>query len=360
MPSKALRILIAPTAFKGTLSPRQAAEAMASGVRRVRPDAQLKLLPVSDGGDGFLECLSTDAALHWRNVTGPLGAMVSAPFALHGDGHAVIESARCCGLTLVPPDTLDPFRATSRGVGELLLAAGKMGAVRASVGLGGSATNDGAAGALQALGFRLLDETGSELEAGGGSLRRLARVVPPERADWPAITCACDVENPLLGPNGCTAVYGPQKGVHTEDQREALEQGLARLASFTAFPADTPKAGAAGGLAFGLAAFADAQLVAGSDFVLSHLRFDERLRECDLLITGEGKLDGQTLQGKIVGEVIQRARRGGVGAFAICGVLGPGWEPLRELLSGPPVETRELQRAAQGVADAAASLAGNW
>ncbi|MEP0767066.1 MAG: glycerate kinase [Fimbriimonadia bacterium] len=357
---QSLRVLVAPTAFKGTLSPRQAAEAIASGIRRTRPHAHIVLLPVADGGDGFLECLSAEATLHWNEVTGPLGEQISAPFALHSDGTAIIESARCCGVTLVPAGSLDPMRATSRGVGELLREARAVGASRALVGLGGSATNDGGAGALQGLGFLLLDDAGTELGPGGRSLGRLARVVPPKRVDWPEIVCACDVENPLLGPSGCTAVYGPQKGVRTPEQSELLEAGLARLASLADFSPDTPRAGAAGGLAFGLAAFAGAKLLAGSELVLERLRFDERLAECDLVITGEGKLDDQTAQGKVVGEVLKRARRAGVRLYAVCGVLGPGWEPLKDLLTADPLETRQPQNAAQGVEDAAAALAERW
>lgn len=355
-----LRVLVVPTAFKGTLSPRQAAEAVAAGVRRTRPDAQLRLLPVADGGDGFLDCLSADAELRYCRVTGPLGDPASAPFGLRTDGTAILESARCCGITLLPPNALDPMHATSRGVGEMLLEAKAAGASRALVGLGGSATNDGGAGALQGLGFRLLDDAGVDLEPGGGSLGSLRRVVPPERAGWPEVVCACDVENPLLGPNGCTVVYGPQKGVRTEAQREALEAGLARLASFAMLSADTPRSGAAGGLAFGLAAFAGARLVPGSELVLEELRFDSRLVECDLLVTGEGKLDGQTLQGKVVGEVIRRAQRAGVPCYAICGVLGTGWEPLRGLLAADPIETRQPENPARGLEDAAASLAERW
>ncbi|GMV35903.1 MAG: glycerate kinase [Fimbriimonadales bacterium] len=360
MPPQALRILVAPTAFKGTLSARQAAEAMASGIHLARPEVEITVLPVADGGDGFLECLSPGATVHWRDVTGPLGEQIPAPFALHGDGTAIIESALCCGITLLTPDALDPMRATSRGVGELLHQARAAGAARALVGLGGSATNDGGAGALQGLGFRLLNDSGAELEPGGGPLQRLARVLPPQRADWPEIFCACDVENPLLGPNGCTAVYGPQKGVRTQVQRAALEAGLSRLASLTTFPPDTPKAGAAGGLAFGLAAFAGAKLVAGSRLVLDRLRFDERLAECDVLVTGEGKLDGQTLQGKIVGEVLGRANRAGVRSYAVCGLLGSGWEPLRDLLAADPLETRQAHDAAEAVSKLAASLAECW
>jgi len=196
-----------------------------------------------------------------------------------------------------------------------------------------------------------------ELGPGGGELIRLSKVLPPERPQWPEMVCACDVTNPLLGPRGATAIYGPQKGVVSEEQQSRLERGLERLAGLADLSPDSPMVGAAGGLAYGLAAFCGARLEPGASLVLQEQGFDRLLASADLVITGEGRLDSQTVSGKAIGELLRRARSTGVPVYAVCGVLGAGWEEVRDLLAAPPVEAGHPERAFEAVAHAAERLA---
>jgi glycerate kinase len=356
----AARILVSPTAFKGTLSPREAAERIGEGLRHVLPSAAITILPVADGGDGFLECLAGDTPLSWVTVSGPLGAPVEASFALRPDGAAVIEMARASGLALLSPGSLDPLRATTRGSGELIRAAAAAGATSVLLGLGGSATNDGGAGCLSALGFRFLDAAGKPIAEGGGGLSDVVQVIPAASHDWPQIRCACDVTNPLLGPHGATAVFGPQKGVGPGAMSARLEEGLRRLASLgPPGLAEAPMTGAAGGLSFGLAAFAGAKLERGSHLVLAELGFERQLGGHDVLVTGEGKLDGQTAHGKVAGEVLLRGSRAGLRCYALCGVLGEGWRELSAQLAADPVAVSQPDpsKAGEALSRAAAALA---
>ena len=328
-----MKVVIAPDSFKGSLSAPDAAEAIANGVRRVLPDAQLVLLPIADGGEGTLDALirATGGTTIAQDVTGPLSEPVSARWGLLGDGEtAVIELAEAAGLTQVPPERRDPKITTTQGIGEFLLAASRNPQVqRVIVGLGGSATNDGGAGLLTALGVAFHDASGDPLPAGGASLANLARVETRSLRLDPAtveLLIACDVDNPLTGPRGASAIFGPQKGA-TPGDVSLLDAALAHYAAMlpNGQPfADVPGAGAAGGTAFGLLwLFQNATLRPGIDLVLDAIGFDTHLRGADLVLTGEGRLDGQTLGGKALAGIARRAKAAGVPVGALVGGLSP-------------------------------------
>lgn len=323
-------ILIAPTAFKGTLTARQAAESMAEGARealsRMRGSAPgIRTLPLADGGNGLLEALEAEAGgkAHGVRVAGPLGSSVSARY-LHQDERVVVETAEACGLHLVPHPLLDPMRATSRGVGELLLAAARAAEdLPLVVGLGGSATVDAGAGMAQALGWSLLDDTGHPIPPGGAGLTRLAAVDPPAELPFAAPIVLADVENPLLGGNGAAAVYGPQKGAN-RSQVEQLERGLRRWADIVRrdlgrVVASLEGAGAAGGLGAAFAALFDAPPRPGAPWVLDAVGFDALLAEASVVVTGEGAWDEQSSMGKATGEVVRRAAVAGVPVLLVTG-----------------------------------------
>ena len=335
-----MRVVIAPDKFKGSLTALEAAEAMARGLSRVDPSAEIDRVPMADGGEGTVAALvaATGGSYRTVTVTGPLGDPVVASFGLLGDGRtAVLEMASASGLWLVPPGLRDPLRATTRGTGQLLLAALEAGARRVIVGIGGSATNDGGAGLGQALGFRLLDTHGRELEPGGGELDRLARI---ERTDQVAvlgsatIAVACDVTNPLCGPQGASAVYGPQKGA-TPEVVERLDRNLGHFADIVARDLDVavrdiPGSGAAGGLGGGLVAFAGGRLEGGVNLVIEAVNLRERLHAADLCLTGEGALDGQSAFGKTAVGVARLAHSLRCPTLAIAGSIGPGAEAVLE------------------------------
>ncbi|MBI4348944.1 MAG: glycerate kinase [Elusimicrobia bacterium] len=323
------RVLVAPNAFKGTLSARDAARAMARGVRRALPSARVDEMPVSDGGDGLAEVLLSRLGGRRvvRVVTGPLGRPKRAAYALlHGGREAVIEMAQASGIAGLKRHELDPVGATSRGVGELIADALRQGARRILVGMGGSASSDGGAGMAQALGARLLDARGRELPAGAGALARLERVelgALPRLLRGARVVAVSDVRNPLLGPSGSARVYGPQKGA-TPREVERLESALARYARVLARDLGRrverlPGAGAAGGLGAGLAAFLGARLVGGADFVLARLDARARAAKSDLVLTGEGRLDEQSFFGKAPVAVARLARSEGVPVRFLCG-----------------------------------------
>ena len=297
-------VVVAPDKFKGTLTAAQVAAHVAAGLGRACPGVETVQVPVADGGDGTVD--AAEAAGYRRvdiGVRGPTGKPVNAAFALL-DGTAIIESAQACGLARLPGGTLAPLTATSRGVGELILAAVRMRAKRIVLGLGGSACTDGGAGLVTALGGRLLDASGTELPPGGAALARLDHIDTSRLRDLTGteIVAATDVDNPLLGPRGAAAVYAPQKGASAQDVT-LLEQGLARWADVTerAFgfvKRDEPGAGAAGGLGFAALGFLGAAVQPGIELLLDLLAFTGRLPGARLVVTGEGSLDEQTLHGK--------------------------------------------------------------
>ena len=367
-----MRVVIAPDKFKGSLTALEAAEAMARGLSRVDPSAEIDRVPMADGGEGTVAALvaATGGSYRTVTVTGPLGDPVVASFGLLGDGRtAVLEMASASGLWLVPPALRDPLRATTRGTGQLLLAALEAGARRVIMGIGGSATNDGGAGLGQALGFRLLDTHGRELEPGGGELDRLARI---ERTDQVAvlgsatIAVACDVTNPLCGPQGASAVYGPQKGA-TPEMVERLDRNLGHFADIVARDLDVavrdiPGSGAAGGLGGGLVAFAGGRLEGGVNLVIEAVNLRERLHAADLCLTGEGALDGQSAFGKTAVGVARLAHSLRCPTLAIAGSIGPGAEAVLEqgvdayfsICPGPVHIDEAIERASELLENATA------
>jgi glycerate kinase len=311
------------------------AEALAEGVRRVWGGADVALLPLSDGGDGWVESTVAAAGGSFVDVPvqGPMGETVDARYGLLDEGDAttaVIEMATASGLVLVPADERDPRRATTSGTGELIRHALDRGARRLLVGIGGSATNDGGAGMAAALGARLIDGSGGELPPGGAALAELGHVdlsgLDPRLKDV-EIVVASDVDNPLLGEQGASAVYGPQKGASSEVVCE-LDAALRHFADLVEDAVgrpirDEPGAGAAGGLGFGLMAFCGASLRPGVDLALDALGADGLFRDASLVITAEGRVDEQTLAGKLPVGVARRARRHGVPVVAVGGAVAP-------------------------------------
>jgi glycerate kinase len=363
-----MKVLLAPDSFKGSLSAWEVIEAMGRGIREVMPDAQIDPCPMADGGQGTVDAILEHCGGERRcaRVSGPLGAPVNAGWAMLGDGStAVIEMAAAAGLALVAEAERDPTRTTSYGVGELIREALDAGAPRIIVGVGDSATSDGGAGAVQALGLRFAGGTCPMTGSALLQIRGLDRSQRDPRLDGVELVVACDVDNPLLGPQGAAAVYAPQKGATCEQVR-LLEQGLARLAALadSSLP-ERPGAGAAGGLAFGLAAFCGARLATGIDLVLELVRFEQRLEGCDLVLTGEGKLDAQSLRGKVVAGVARQARARGVPAVAIVGsaesgadgLLRAGLSAYLPMQNGAVSKAQALAEAPRLVAELAAHVA---
>jgi len=289
---------------------------------------------MADGGEGTVDALvaATGGSIREASVSGPLGETVTARFGLLGDPQtAVIEMAAASGLVLLPEEKRDPLAATTRGTGELLLAAIAAGAKRLIVGIGGSATNDGGAGLGQALGFHLLDSAGREIKPGGGELGRLAKIDPTGRKreiEGVEIAIACDVTNPLCGPDGASAVYGPQKGA-TPEMVKTLDRNLAHFASIIerdlgALIRDLPGSGAAGGLGGGLVAFGGGKLSPGIELVIKAVNLEPRLRNADLCLTAEGAIDGQSAFGKTAVGVARLARALGCPVLAFAGSIGQG------------------------------------
>jgi glycerate kinase len=326
-----MRVLVAPDKFRGTLTARQAAEAIETGWRRARPDDVVDLVPMADGGEGTLDALvdAQGGRLVATTATGPLGDPVDAAFGIveTADGlTGVVESARASGLALLGEGRRDPLRTTTRGTGELILAALEAGARRVVVCLGGSATNDGGVGMAAALGIRFLDVHGRDVADGGAALLDLARI--DGRGQHPAVAGATflgatDVENPLCGPAGASHVYGPQKGASPDDVF-LLDRALAHLAAVVQHDLgialkDEPGAGAAGGLGFGLLAFCGARLRRGVDVVMEAVDLGDRMEGAALVITGEGSLDTQSLYGKVPAGVIRLAELHSVPVAVLCG-----------------------------------------
>jgi glycerate kinase len=329
---KKMKIVIAPDSFKESLSALEVAEAVERGFRMVFPEAEYVKVPMADGGEGTVQSLvdATGGRIVEVEVTGPLGEPVLAFFGLLGDGKtAVIEMAAASGLHLVPRDRRNPLVTTTRGTGELIRAALDAGANHLIIGLGGSATNDGGAGMVQALGGRLLDRDGRDIGPGGGALVDLQAIDLSEldpRLKSVRIDVACDVDNPLTGAKGASAIFGPQKGA-TPDMVAILDRNLAHYADMIRRElgkqvGDIPGAGAAGGLGAGLLAFLPAELKRGVDIVIETVQLAERVKGADLVITGEGRIDGQTVFGKTPIGVAKTAKRFGVPVIGIAGSLG--------------------------------------
>jgi glycerate kinase len=333
-----MKIIVAPNSFKGSLSATQAAKAIARGVREVFPDAEVVEIPIADGGEGTVESLvsANKGRYEWVDVEGPLGDPVLASFGLIDGGKtAVAELASASGYVLLSPALRDPRKTSTYGFGQLLEAARQSGVKSVIAGIGSSATNDGGVGMAQALGYRFLDAEGVDLPRGGAALLRLQRIDDSRlNPGWRSVQVmvACDVTNPLTGPEGASAIYGPQKGADPVTVR-LLDRALARLAEvierqYGKRVADIPGAGAAGGTGAGLMAFLGARLVSGAGLVVDASGFDRALPGAQLVITGEGRADGQTAYGKAPGEVARRAQAAGVPTVLLAGTKGAGWETL--------------------------------
>ena len=337
-PAMPAKIVIAPQSFKGSIFALEAAQAIERGVLAAEPDARTVLVPVADGGDGTLEALvNTTGGQTFRSiVTGPLGQAVEAMWGVMGDGQtAVVEMARASGLALVPQKRRNPRVTTTRGTGEIIKEALDKGFTRIIVGLGGSATNDAGVGMATALGARFLDAQGQPLPNGGAALPRLARIdvanLHPKLAGA-TIIGATDVTNPLCGPTGASAVYGPQKGATPEVVAE-LDKALGHFAEVVQRDLgkdvlDRPGSGAAGGLGAGLMAFAGGELRSGIDMVCEILEFDKHVEGADLVITGEGRADESTIYDKAPVGVARRAMSWGVPTIILAGSVGPGYQQL--------------------------------
>ena len=343
-----MNVVISPQAFKGSLSGMEAAKAIAEGICRAAPETHTVLLPVADGGDGTLEALldapSSEEGHHAggryfeASVTGPLGEPVPAAWgAMNERRTAVIEMARASGLVLVPPDRRDPRFTTTYGTGELIRAALDAGYQEIVVGLGGSATNDGGSGMAQALGARFLDAQGKPLPPGGAALANLESIdlesLDP-RLQNARIRGATDVLNALCGPQGATMIYGPQKGA-TPEIMEQLEAALRHYAEVVQRDLgidmlQVPGAGAAGGTGAGLVALLGGELLPGADLICDVVGLAHYLADADLVFTGEGQMDGQTIYNKAPFAVAQRGQSWGVPVIAVVGSLGPGYEDVLE------------------------------
>ncbi len=329
-----MKVCIAPDSFKESLSAPQAAAAIQRGVLRAAPDARTVIVPMADGGEGTVEALvgATGGELVQETVTGPLGEELRATYGILGGGEtAIIEMAAASGLPLVPPARRNPLLTTTFGTGELIGSALDRGVRHLIVGIGGSATVDGGAGMAQALGAKLLDENERQIGFGGGELARLVRIDLSglaHKLEGIRAEVACDVTNPLTGPEGAARVYGPQKGA-TPEMVEALERNLTHFAHIIARDLGKevdglPGAGAAGGLGAGLVAFLGAELRPGVEIVIEASALREKMKGCDITITGEGRLDGQSAFGKTIDGVARVAKDLGIPVIAIAGSLAEG------------------------------------
>jgi len=335
-----MKIVIAPDSFKDSLSAQGVAEAIAQGLAQVWPQATLVKCPMADGGEGTVESIldACEGELRRTRVCGPLGATVEAAWGWLPHNHtAIIEMAEASGLQLVPPGQRDACISSTFGTGELILAALDAGAQRVILAIGGSATNDGGAGAMQALGVKLLDAQGQPLVPGGLALAQLARLDLSEldpRLAQVRFDIAADVNNPLCGPHGASAIFGPQKGASPE-QVQQLDHALGHFAELCAQALGKdvrgePGSGAAGGLGFAAKAFLGARFQAGVEVVAELVGLADAVKGANLVITGEGRFDAQTLRGKTPFGVARVAKQHGVPVIVIAGTLGEGYQALYE------------------------------
>jgi glycerate kinase len=365
-----VKILVAPDKFKGSLSAAAAAEAIASGFARAWPAAEISRLPIADGGEGFAEAFCAALGGEWI-VTGaldPIGREVEARYVwVEQEKLAIIDMSEASGLWRLKNDELAPLRANTYGTGQLLRHATERGARKILVGLGGSATTDGGIGMAAALGYEFLTSDGDDLEPVPGNLLALIRIEQEGVIDLPEIVAACDVQNPLLGPRGTAHVFSPQKGARAMDI-VALEEGLLNLADVVATDLgcdfrDTPGAGAAGGIAFGLMSFCHAKICSGFDLLAETLRLEERIAACDLVITGEGRIDGQTLEGKGPAGIAALARKHGKPVLAFAGSIAENdavdslFDALCAIIDEPVSLDAAMSRGAEFLARSAARAA---
>ena len=363
------KIIVAPDSFKGSLSASEACRIIAEEAARVFPQAEIIQLPISDGGEGLVDVVFNALGGTRRRVqtVDPLGRKISAEYLQLVDGSALIEMAGAGGLTLLTPGEYDPLRTSTFGVGLMILDAIKAGADPIYIGLGGSATVDGGTGSATALGMRFLGEKGEKITNGGGlvNVQSLDLTGLRELNYFGKLIFLTDVTNPLCGPNGAAEIFGPQKGATPEQVRQ-LDQGLRNLAELIERQTgldlqDIPGMGAAGGFALPFVMFMGAEIHSGIDFVLDLLKFDDKLSDADLVITGEGRTDTQSVMGKAISAGARRAHAAGVRVAVISGALGQGAEKMLDLgvddliQATPAGQTLEdaLSHAAENLANAA-------
>ena len=331
-----MNIVIASDSFKGSNSSQRVGEHIAMGIHKVFTDADITIIPIGDGGEGTVDAVISQmkGTMRTCRVTGPLGEPVDASYGI-AQKIAVIEMASASGLPLVPEDKKNPLKSTTYGTGELIKDALEQGCREILVAIGGSATNDGGVGMAQALGYSFKDKDGKEVGFGGGELNRIASIDSSravKELSESDIRIMCDVSNPLCGPKGASAIYGPQKGA-TPEMIEELDGNLAHLAQVTASElgkeyAEIPGSGAAGGLGFGLLAFAGGTIQSGIEAVLEAIDFTNRIAGADLVITGEGKMDGQSVYGKAPVGVAKAAKSHNIPVLAMVGDIGKGIEAV--------------------------------
>lgn len=370
-----MKIVIAPDSFKESLTALHVCEALEKGIKTHFPNAEISKVPMADGGEGTVQSLvdATGGQIIQAKVTGPLGKEVEAFYGILGDGKtAVIEMAAASGLHQVPMDERNPLITTTRGTGELILKALDQKVKHIIIGIGGSATNDGGAGMAKALGAKLLNTNGAEIKEGGGSLNQLAAIDLTNfdsRLAEVKVEVACDVDNPLTGATGASAVFGPQKGA-TPDMVKQLDRNLAHYAAVIEKEMDihiqnVPGAGAAGGLGGGLLAFLSAELKPGVDIVIEATQLESYIKNADLVITGEGRIDGQTIYGKTPIGVAKTAKKHSVPVIAIAGSIGAGSEAVYEhgisalfsVVPGAVTLSEALEKAGENVERTAKNVA---
>ncbi len=365
-----MKILVAPDKFKGSLSAVAAVAAITRGLHAVWPDAEITAAPIADGGEGFAEALGQALDGVWVETTAldPLGREVTARYLwVATERLAVIEMSEASGLWRLTKDERAPLRANTFGTGQVIRHAAERGARKILVGLGGSATTDGGVGMAAALGYEFLTSDGEELALHPSDFIALTRIQSDAAIDLPEIIAACDVQNPLLGPRGTAHVFGPQKGAGEKDIT-ALEGGLSALADCVTTDLgcdfrDTPGAGAAGGIAFGLLSFCGAKVCSGFDLVAATLRLEERIAASDLVITGEGRIDGQTLEGKGPAGVAALARKHGKPVLALAGSVADNaavhalFDATFSIIDEPVALDAAMRRGAEFLARAATRAA---
>ncbi len=335
-----MKIVIAPDSFKSSLTSIEVSDALEKGVKDIYPKAQIEKIPMADGGEGTVQCLvnATKGKIYQEKVVGPLGEEVVASFGVLGNQDtAVIEMASASGLPLVPPDKKNPLITTTFGTGQLIKAALDYGCKKMIIGIGGSATNDGGAGMVQALGVSLLDTDGKEIGFGGAQLSKLNRIdvsKMDERIKRIKILVASDVQNPLCGPTGASRIYGPQKGA-TEEMIVTLDSALSHFADIIRRDLgkdikDIPGAGAAGGLGAGLMAFLDAELKPGIDIVINTVQLEKIVQDSDLVITGEGEINGSTIYGKTPIGVARIAKKYQIPVVSVSALIDKSGEIVKK------------------------------
>lgn len=332
-----MKVVLAPDSFKGSLSALEVAEAMKEGILNVDRNVEIETAPMADGGEGTTDNViqTFGGSEEYVEVSGPVGRPVTAKYGIFKENKCVIEVAESSGLTLLAPEERDPLMTTTFGLGQLIKDALDKGCRTFVIGLGGSATNDGGAGMAAALGYGLLDEDGNGIPCCGGALDRLARITTDdvdERIFASDFLIACDVKNPLCGENGASRIFGPQKGADDEAVK-VLDKNLRHFADIIYRDlgksiADIPGAGAAGGLGAGAVAFLNGRLAEGVTIIAELSELDRKIRGADLVFTGEGKCDSQTLNGKTPFGVAAVAGRNHVPVYIIAGTVGSGVEPL--------------------------------